>query len=196
MIWTLHQAANCIIFTDYILWLYLQIFYESNLYPVLLLMMLFTELRELIIQAHIFQVQYIRDCKKVYGRILNNNNVESSTQTKSTLQSEKIWKELYPEEPFELAFTRTSDIAMDVNLGAAEDITYDLVSAVKRQSSFYYQVLVQSLFQYICCIPMWYKIIVWLINSKFYNFKLYFISLYTERPTIIFEQHTTDVHLD
>ena len=116
--------------------------------------MLFTELRELIIQAHIFQVQYIRDCKKVYGRILNNNNVESSTQTKSTLQSEKIWKELYPEEPFELAFTRTSDIAMDVNLGAAEDITYDLVSAVKRQSSFYYQVLVQSLFQYICCIPM------------------------------------------
>ncbi|CAD6256047.1 unnamed protein product [Miscanthus lutarioriparius] len=85
-------------------------------------------------------VQYIRDCKKVYGRILNNNNVESSTQTKSTLQSEKIWKELYPEEPFELVFTRTSDIAMDVNPGAAEDITYDLVSAVKRQSSFYYQV--------------------------------------------------------
>ncbi|CAD6256017.1 unnamed protein product [Miscanthus lutarioriparius] len=84
-------------------------------------------------------VQYIRDCKKVYGRILNNNNVESSTQTKSTLQSEKIWKELYPEEPFELVFTRTSDVAMDVNPGAAEDITYDLVSAVKRQSSFYYQ---------------------------------------------------------
>ena len=111
--------------------------------------MLFTELRELIIQAHIFQVQYIRDCKKVYGRILNNNNVESSTQTKSTLQSEKIWKELYPEEPFELVFTRTSDVAMDVNPGAAEDITYDLVSAVKRQSSFYYQVLAQSSPQYI-----------------------------------------------
>ena len=41
-------------------------------------------------------------------------------------------------------FTRTSDVAMDVNPGAAEDITYDLVSAVKRQSSFYYQVLAQS----------------------------------------------------
>jgi hypothetical protein len=47
---------------------------------------------------------------------------------------------LYPEEPFELVFTRTSDVAMDVNPGAAENITYDLVSAVKRQSSFYYQV--------------------------------------------------------
>lgn len=125
--------------------------------PVLLLMMLFTELRELIIQAHTFQVQYIRDCKKVYGRILNNNNVESSTQTKSTLQSEKIWKELYPEEPFELVFTRTSDVAMDVNPGAAEDITYDLVSAVKRQSSFYYQVFAQSSPQYMH-VPMSYKI--------------------------------------
>jgi hypothetical protein len=116
--------------------------------PVLLSLMLSAELSVLIIQAHIFQVQYIRDCKKVYGRILNNNNVESSTQTKSILQSEKIWKELYPEEPFKLEFTKTSDVVMDVNPGVAEDITYDLVSAVKRQSSFYYQVLAQSLLQY------------------------------------------------
>lgn len=122
---------------------------QASCMPLLLLMMLlFGELRELIIQAHIFQVQYIRDCKKVYGRILNNNNVESSIQSKSTLQSEKLWKELYPEEPFELLFTRTSDMAMDVSPGAAEDITYDLVSAVKRQSSFYYQVLAQYLLQY------------------------------------------------
>lgn len=85
-------------------------------------------------------VQYIRDCKKVYGRILNNDNVESSTRTKSTVQSEKVWKELYPEEPFQLEFTSSSDTAMDVNPEAADDITYDLVSAVKRQSSFYYQV--------------------------------------------------------
>jgi hypothetical protein len=118
-----------------------------------LLMMLFREPRDLIIRAHIFQVQYIRDCKKVYGRILNNNNVESSTQTKSTLESEKVWKELYPEEPFELLFTRTFDTAVDVNpAGAEEDITYDLVSAVKRQSSFYYQVLAHSSLQYICYI--------------------------------------------
>ncbi|KAF8673413.1 hypothetical protein HU200_048977 [Digitaria exilis] len=85
-------------------------------------------------------VQYLRDCKKVYGRILNNDNVESSTGTKSKIQSEKIWKELYPEEPFELEYSSSSETTMDVNPGATDGISYDLVSAVKRQSSFYYQV--------------------------------------------------------
>jgi hypothetical protein len=52
-----------------------------------------------------------------------------------------------------LLFTRTFDTAVDVNpAGAEEDITYDLVSAVKRQSSFYYQVLAHSSLQYICYI--------------------------------------------
>lgn len=74
---------------------------------------------------------------------------------------------------------------MDVNPGAAEDITYDLVSAVKRQSSFYYQVFAQSSPQYMH-VPMSYKITCWLINSKFYTIKLYFISLYTEKATIFF----------
>ncbi|KAF8684882.1 hypothetical protein HU200_044092 [Digitaria exilis] len=84
-------------------------------------------------------VQYLRDCKKVYGRILNNDNVESSTGTKSKIQSQKIWKELYPEEPFELEYSSSSETTMDVNPGATDGISYDLVSAVKRQSSFYYQ---------------------------------------------------------
>ncbi|CAN6373143.1 unnamed protein product [Urochloa humidicola] len=85
-------------------------------------------------------VQYIRDCKKVYSRILNNDNVESSTGTKSKIQSEKVWNELYPEEPFELEYISSSETTMDVDAGATEGISYDLVSAVKRQSSFYYQV--------------------------------------------------------
>ncbi|CAO2142468.1 unnamed protein product [Urochloa humidicola] len=85
-------------------------------------------------------VQYIRDCKKVYSRILNNDNVESSTGTKSKIQSEKVWNELYPEEPFELEYISSSETTMDVDAGAIEGISYDLVSAVKRQSSFYYQV--------------------------------------------------------
>ncbi|CAL4982992.1 unnamed protein product [Urochloa decumbens] len=84
-------------------------------------------------------VQYIRDCKKLYARILNNDNVESSTRTKSKIESEKVWNELYPEEPFELEYT-SSETTMDVDAGATEGISYDLVSAVKRQSSFYYQV--------------------------------------------------------
>lgn len=110
-----------------------------------------TVFRKVIVQLHIFQVQYLRDCKKVYGRILNNGNVESSTKTKSKIQSEKIWKELYPEEPFELEYSSSSETTMDVNPAATAGISYDLVSAVKRQSSFYYQVIKQFLLHYMLC---------------------------------------------
>ena len=109
------------------------------------------KLSEVILILHIFQVQYIRDCKKVYGRILNNDNVESSIGTKSKIQSEKVWKELYPEEPFELEYTGSPETTMDVNSGATEGIFYDLISAVKRQSSFCYQVFKQPLLHYMLC---------------------------------------------
>uniref|UniRef100_J3N9M9 Glycine-rich domain-containing protein-like n=1 Tax=Oryza brachyantha TaxID=4533 RepID=J3N9M9_ORYBR len=85
-------------------------------------------------------VQYIKDCKRLYGRILDNSNVESSIQTDSRHQSENVWAEQYPKEPFELEYTSTCDNSIFPNAGAAEDISYDLVSAVKRQSSFFYQV--------------------------------------------------------
>jgi hypothetical protein len=75
---------------------------------------------------------------------LDNDKVESSTRTTSKLESEKVWTELYP-EPFELDYTSSSDSATDVKSEAAEGITYDLVAAVKRQTSFYYQVFTQSL---------------------------------------------------
>ena len=114
-------------------------------------MTVFRNLCEVIVMLHIFQVQYIRDCKKVYGRILNNDNVESSIGAKSKIQSEKVWKELYPEEPFELEYTGSPETTMDVNSGATEGISYDLISAVKRQSSFYYQVFKQSLLHYTLC---------------------------------------------
>jgi hypothetical protein len=114
-------------------------------------MTVFRKLSELIVILHIFQVQYIRDCKKIYGRILNNDNVESSIGTKSKIQSEKVWKELYHEEPFELEYTSSSETTMDVNPGATEGISYDLISAVKRQSSFYYQVFKQPLLHYMLC---------------------------------------------
>ena len=109
------------------------------------------KLSEVILILHIFQVQYIRDCKKVYGRILNNDNVESSIGAKSKIQSEKVWKELYPEEPFELEYTGSPETTMDVNSGATEGIFYDLISAVKRQSSFCYQVFKQPLLHYMLC---------------------------------------------
>ncbi|VAI80033.1 unnamed protein product [Triticum turgidum subsp. durum] len=84
--------------------------------------------------------QYIKDCKRLYGRILGTNNVKSSIQAKSKDQAEKVWTELYPGEPFELEYTSPSDDFVDVGDGTAGGISYDLISAVRRQSSFVYQV--------------------------------------------------------
>ncbi|VAH71082.1 unnamed protein product [Triticum turgidum subsp. durum] len=84
--------------------------------------------------------QYIKDCKRSYGRILDSKNVKSSIQAKSKDRSEKVWTELYPGEPFELEYTSPSDDSVYVGDGTAGGISYDLVSAVKRQSSFVYQV--------------------------------------------------------
>ncbi|KAF7098008.1 hypothetical protein CFC21_099777 [Triticum aestivum] len=84
--------------------------------------------------------QYIKDCKRLYGRILGTNNVKSSIQAKSNDQAEKVWTELYPGEPFELEYTSPSDDFVDVGDGTAGGISYDLISAVRRQSSFVYQV--------------------------------------------------------
>lgn len=101
--------------------------------------------REVILKMCIFQVQYLKDCKRLYGRILDNSNVESSIRAESKHQSEKVWAEQYPKEPFELENTSSSDNSIYANAGAAEDISYDLVAAVKRQSSFFYQVLVTEI---------------------------------------------------
>lgn len=65
--------------------------------------------------------------------------MESSLFAKSKLQSTEIWAELYPGEPFELDYSCSFSDA-EMYSGEEKSITYDLVSAVKRQSVFYYQV--------------------------------------------------------
>ncbi|RRT69844.1 hypothetical protein B296_00011831 [Ensete ventricosum] len=86
-------------------------------------------------------VQYKKDCEETFGRILNNHNVKSSLQGNSKHETTEKWSRLYPEEPFELDCSSTfSEEILDKYPGAASSISYDLVSAVKRQSSFCYQV--------------------------------------------------------
>jgi Glycine-rich domain-containing protein-like len=86
-------------------------------------------------------VQYKNDCERVYGKILDSRNVESSIQAKSKRKSEEMWAQLYPDEPFELDNSTVSPHKIvDINAGAAGNITYNLVSAANRQCSFYYQV--------------------------------------------------------
>lgn len=86
-------------------------------------------------------VQYKKDCEKFFGRILDNQNVESSLHAKSIHEGEQIWTKMYPGEPFDLDCSSPFlDTNAEMHSGAEESITYDLALAVKRQSTFYYQV--------------------------------------------------------
>ncbi|CAH8382219.1 unnamed protein product [Eruca vesicaria subsp. sativa] len=79
-------------------------------------------------------VRYKTDCEELYGKVLDNSNVLSSVNGSCKSQTEKLWRRLYPTEPYDLdldkAMTKTEE----------QTTTYDLVSVVKRQSPFYYQV--------------------------------------------------------
>ncbi|XP_074308105.1 glycine-rich domain-containing protein 2-like isoform X2 [Silene latifolia] len=84
-------------------------------------------------------VRYKLDCQKLYGRILGNHNVISSVQATSKSLTEEIWNKMYPEEPYELDINRSYSKDVLHHQGG-KSTTYDLVSAVKRQISFTFQV--------------------------------------------------------
>ncbi|XP_058071138.1 uncharacterized protein LOC131220193 [Magnolia sinica] len=87
-------------------------------------------------KTNMLKVQYKTDCEKFYGRILDNRNVVSVVEGTSKQKTAKIWSSRYPEEPYELAFNIT------FSEGGAEKFSKsvdDLVSAVRRQSVFFYQ---------------------------------------------------------
>jgi hypothetical protein len=87
-------------------------------------------------------VCYRNDCKELYGRILGTWNVVSSTQAVCKKQTEEFWNRTYPTEQYELnPSTQLVEGVGEAILGAQKSTEYDLVSAVKRQSSFYYQVI-------------------------------------------------------
>ncbi|KAK0576735.1 hypothetical protein LWI29_022531 [Acer saccharum] len=86
-------------------------------------------------------VRYKADCEEFYGKILGNQDVVSSVQGVSKKQTEEIWKRMYPNEPYELDMsTQFADSVAEIPSGTPETTKYDLHSAVKRQSSFFYQV--------------------------------------------------------
>ncbi|WZZ63897.1 hypothetical protein YC2023_075267 [Brassica napus] len=79
-------------------------------------------------------VRYKSDCEEFYGRVLDNSGIVSSANGSCKLQTEKLWKRLYPMEPCDLDL----DKAISEPISPLEKCTtYDLVSAAKRQSSFY-----------------------------------------------------------
>ncbi|OMP01665.1 hypothetical protein COLO4_11678 [Corchorus olitorius] len=86
-------------------------------------------------------VRYKTDCDKLYGRILDNSNVLSSLQGTCKSQTEEIWNRLYPDEPYDFDMTKAlSQNASETLSGLEKHTDYDLISAVKRQSPFFYQV--------------------------------------------------------
>lgn len=83
-------------------------------------------------------VQYKSDCEKLFGKILDNHNVVSSIEETSVTSTEEIWNRLFPDEPYNYDLTK---VWSEKEFSESENFTkYDLVSAVKRQSPFYYQV--------------------------------------------------------
>uniref|UniRef100_A0A5B7BIP7 Glycine-rich domain-containing protein 1 n=1 Tax=Davidia involucrata TaxID=16924 RepID=A0A5B7BIP7_DAVIN len=85
--------------------------------------------------------RYKSDCEEFYGRILDNHNVVSSVQGTSKKETEEIWNKLYPDEPYNFDSTRAFSYDISEKVSAAKKYTkYDLVSAVKRQGPFFYQV--------------------------------------------------------
>ena len=91
---------------------------------------------------------------EVYGRILGDRNVVSSTQGTSKEESEKLWETMYPSEPYELDLNNDSMQNFAENfLEAKQSSTdYDLISAVKRQTTFFYQVIKKFRFRVTCIV--------------------------------------------
>ncbi|KAL2903900.1 Glycine-rich domain-containing protein 1, partial [Bienertia sinuspersici] len=85
--------------------------------------------------------RYKTDCEKLYGRVLGNHNIISSTQGTSMSKTKEIWNIMYPEEPYELEHNRKFPIVSQKSDQGAIFTNYDLVSAVGRQDSLYYQVM-------------------------------------------------------
>lgn len=87
-------------------------------------------------------VRYKTDCMELFGRMLGNLNVVSSIQGTSKEESEKLWETMYPSEPYELDMNNDSMQDFEESFLEAKESTtnYDLISAVKRQTTFFYQV--------------------------------------------------------
>ncbi|KAI3758416.1 hypothetical protein L6452_05977 [Arctium lappa] len=87
-------------------------------------------------------VRYMADCKELFGRILDPcGMVISSIEGGCKKETEELWNKMYPKEPYELGLLGDCfDNEYGNELVASESTKYDLVSAVKRQRSFYYQV--------------------------------------------------------
>lgn len=89
----------------------------------------------------ITQVRYKTDCEELYGRVLDNFGVVSTVERICGRQTEEIWNNLYPDEPYNVDLVNLLPEDISKRISKLEKYTkYDLISAAKRQSPFFYQV--------------------------------------------------------
>ncbi|XWS21368.1 hypothetical protein CRYUN_Cryun30bG0049600 [Craigia yunnanensis] len=86
------------------------------------------------------EVRYKTDCEELYGRVLDNQNVLSSTRATCRKQPEEIWKRMYSDEPYELNICTHFPKNVENFQKTSKSTEYDLISAVNRQSPLFYQV--------------------------------------------------------
>lgn len=89
----------------------------------------------------ITQVRYKTDCEELYGRVLDNFGVATTVEGICGWQTEEIWNKLYPDEPYNADLVNLLPEDISERISNLEKCTnYDLISAAKRQSPFFYQV--------------------------------------------------------
>lgn len=92
-------------------------------------------------------MRYRADCEEFCGNILDTRNAVSSVSVQEIFkkQTQEIWNRMYPNEPYELdRSTQPSENVVKHTWENQETTKYDLLSAVKRQASFFYQVIKKS----------------------------------------------------
>ena len=86
-------------------------------------------------------VRYKTDCEELYGRVLDNFGVATTVEGICGWQTEEIWNKLYPDEPYNADLVNLLPEDISKRISKLEKYTkYDLISAAKRQSPFFYQV--------------------------------------------------------
>lgn len=86
-------------------------------------------------------MRYKSDCEELYGRVLDNFGVVSTVEGVCGRKTEEIWNKLYPDEPYTADLINILPGDISERISRLEKYTkYDLISAAKRQSPFFYQV--------------------------------------------------------
>eukprot|EP00250_Pteridium_aquilinum_P017833 c23794_g1_i1 orf=101-2452(+) len=81
-------------------------------------------------------VQYIKDCKSSYGKLLDARNTFADTDSEAVAYTQQLWNAQFPGEKYEIDLDDVPHSEDD----SPNKINYDLQAAVNRQSSFFYQV--------------------------------------------------------